>query len=211
MVEVDELCDPGPPGATRRRQISEETRSLPPPRRLAWWRFGREPVKAPFDDVWRLERPRVWTLALRLTGSHDDAEDVAQEVGVRALRGWISFRGDADVRTWLYRITVNVVSRYRTAPHESAPEYAEVAAPHADQPEEQLLRAEGLPAVRRALGALPTELRTPLVLQVYEEMKCREIADLLGLPLGTVLSRLHTARKRLQTLLSEGNPDENAL
>lgn len=193
-------------------QVNEnETPRSPVPRRLSWWGFRREPVKVSFEDVWQRERPRIWALAVRLTGSPDDAEDVAQEVAVRALNGWASFRGDADVRTWLYRITLNVVSRRRTVPREHSSAHAEVAAPRDDQPEERLLRAEGIPDVRRALDALPEELRTPLVLQVYEEMKCREIAALLGLPLGTVLSRLHTARKRLLPLLSERNPNENAL
>jgi RNA polymerase sigma-70 factor (ECF subfamily) len=209
MVEVDELHDPA---LQMRRQTAEgETPRSPPYRRLMWGRLQGKPVKAPFEEVWQVERPRVWALAARLTGSRDDAEDVAQEVAVRALRSWDSFRGDANVRTWLFRITLNVVSRHRSGHQELPPTYAEVAAPRCDQPEERLLRAEGVPAVRRALDALPEELRTPLVLQIYEEMKCREIADLLGLPLGTVLFRLYTARKRLLTLLSEGNSAENAL
>jgi RNA polymerase sigma-70 factor (ECF subfamily) len=117
------------------------------------------------------------------------------------------------VRTWLYRITLNVAarSRSRTASGEGSAEPGEAAAPRHCQPEERLLQAEGAPALREALAALPEEFRTPLVLQVYEEMKCREIADLLALPLGTVLSRLHTARKRLLTHLSEREIDENAL
>ncbi|MES2463653.1 MAG: sigma-70 family RNA polymerase sigma factor [Armatimonadota bacterium] len=210
MVQVDEYCEPVVPGAMRQAGEDEALMS-PSPRRLAWWQFRRAPVKAPFDDVWQAERPRIWALAVRLTGSSDDAEDVAQEVAVRALRGWEAFRGDADVRTWLYRITLNTVSRHRSGPRERLPEYGEVAAPLSDQPEERLLRAEGAPALREALAALPEEFRIPLVLQVYEEMKCREIADLLGLPLGTILSRLHTARKRLLTHLSEREIDENAL
>lgn len=208
MVKVDEYSESARAEASQQRGEDETPRS-PPPRHRAWWQFRRKSVKAPFEDIWRTERPRVWALAARLTGSPDDAEDVTQEVAVRALRSWDSFRGDANVRTWLYRITLNLVSRQRTVPSERTSEYTEVAAPQGDQPEEQLLRAEGLPAVRRALNALPEELRTPLVLQVYEEMKCREIADLLNLPLGTVLSRLYSARKRLLALLSEGK--ENAL
>jgi RNA polymerase sigma-70 factor (ECF subfamily) len=202
MVEVDERRTPPPRGETGR---------------LAWWRPQRAPEKAPFEDIWQVERSRVRSLAARLLGSPDDAEDITQEVAVRALRSWDSFRGDSDVRTWLYRITLNIVSRHRASYREhflqtdASDMSAEVAAPPADQPEERLLQAEGLPDVRRALDALPEELRTPLVLQVYEEMKCREIAALLGLPLGTVLSRLYTARKRLLSLLSEGNSAENAL
>lgn len=150
-------------------------------------------------------------LAARLTGSPDDAEDIAQEVAVRALRGWDGFRREANVRTWLYRITLNLIADRKPNPSDSPVEQAEIAIPKDEQPEEQLLRTEGLPAVRLALDALPAELRTPLILHVYEELKCREIADLLGVPLGTVLSRLHTARKRMLALLKERNVAENAL
>lgn len=179
--------------------------------RAIWRGIRRKSVLTPFEDVWQLERPRVLALAARLTGSPDDAEDIAQEVAVRALRGWDGFRREANVRTWLYRITLNLIADRKPAPPEPSVEQAEIAIPKGEQPEEQLLRAEGLPAVRLALDALPAELRTPLILHVYEELKCREIADLLGVPLGTVLSRLHTARKRMLTHLKERNVAENAL
>ncbi len=219
MVKAGTCCDPTDPtdstGLTVQgiaRQVDAGEMPEPHPvRRTTWWRLQHKPAKLAFDAMWQQERPRVLALAMRLTGSRDDADDVTQEVAVRALRGWESFRGDADVRTWLYRITLNIVSRRRTVHSERPLENAEIAAPRSDQPEEHLLRAEGLPDVRRALDTLPDELRVPLMLQVYEEMKCREIAYLLGLPLGTVLSRLYTARKRLLTLLSEGNSNENAL
>lgn len=207
MVEAETACDAAAVQTQTQTQIQSRAR--------AWWQPRREAAKMPFEDVWRGERPHVWALAARLTGSHEDAEDIAQEVAVRALRGWDAFRGDAAVRTWLYRITLNVASRYpshtATAPPQGGTVPGEVPAPRGDQPEERLLRAEGQPALCAALAALPEEFRIPLVLQVYEEMKCREIADLLGLPLGTVLSRLYTARKRLLTHLSERKIDENAL
>ncbi|MGC4043144.1 MAG: sigma-70 family RNA polymerase sigma factor [Armatimonas sp.] len=179
--------------------------------RTIWRGIRRKAVRTPFEGVWQVERPRVLALAARLTGSPDDAEDVAQEVAVRALRGWDTFRGEANVRTWLYRITLNLVADRKPASSEPFLAQEEAAIPRGEQPEEQLLRTEGIPDVRLALDALPAELRTALVLHVYEELKCREIADLLGVPVGTVLSRLHTARKRMLELLKERNATENAL
>ena len=211
MLKAEESC--GPPGPAHGGVTREAA---------DWLHWGRRARAAnpPFDVVWQAQRPRVWALAARLAGSADAADDLTQEVGVRALQGYPAFRGDSDVTTWLYRITLNVVRRHAPRGAKETPSAADgedggamlaAVAPREDQPEERLLRSEGIPDVRRALDALPDELRTPLVLQVYEELKCREIADLLELPLGTVLSRLHTARKRLLTILSEGNTPGDAL
>ena len=160
--------------------------------------------------VARWERP-IHALAYRTLGRDEDARDVVQEAFLRAYRGLRGFKGQAKFSSWLYRITLNLIADRKPNPSDSPVEQAEIAIPKDEQPEEQLLRTEGLPAVRLALDALPAELRTPLILHVYEELKCREIADLLGVPLGTVLSRLHIARKRMLALLKERNVAENAL
>ena len=144
--------------------------------------------------------------------------------------GWIArlagaprFRGEADRRTYLYRIAINVSLRYKenyrragatesldasdgdalAAHSASAQRIAEAATPLV-----HLLRAERLPRIRAALDALPDDLRTPLVLLVYEDMKYREIAGVLEIPLGTVMSRIHAARQRLRAALPEEFNDE---
>lgn len=171
---------------------------------------------AVFDAAWQAARPQIWRLTARISGSPDAADDLTQEVGLRALQALPRFRGDSDRRTYLYRIAVNVALRHkensrRAGATESldAPDGDAHAPCTADTPLSELLRAERLPRIRAALNALPDDLRTPLVLLVYEEMKYREIAGVLEIPIGTVMSRIHAARQRLRAALPEEFNDES--
>ena len=167
-----------------------------------------------FAAAWQQARPRIWRLTARISGSADAADDLTQEVGLRALQALPRFRGDADRRTYLYRIAVNVALRHNeerrrhgallapttqgaSSPLEPATQNA------ADSPERQLLRSERLPRIRSALDSLPDDLRTPLILLVLDDMKYREIAAVLEIPIGTVMSRIHAARQRLRAALPE--------
>lgn len=152
--------------------------------------------------LWEEYRPRVRRLAARLAGDPELAEDLTQEIGLKVLRSYGEFRGKASPFTWLYRIAVNVVLRHRQRRQIptvglDTPEAATLRTP-APSPESAVLAAELAPVVRAALDRLPAELRAPLVLRVYEELKYREIAAILEIPEGTVMSRLHAARRRLR-------------
>jgi RNA polymerase sigma-70 factor, ECF subfamily len=168
-----------------------------------------------FERLWERERPRIWRLTARLSGSADAADDLTQEVGIRALQAYQNFRGNAAGATWLYRIAVNVVLRWREQDKQRPNiEWDTVAQtlPAADaSPEQRTLRLDAAEHTRRAIDALPEELRTPLLLHVWEGMKYREIAELLDVPQGTVMSRLNTARKRLRERLEREGRGENAL
>src|SRR5437870_3936541 len=75
-----------------------------------------------FEQLWQEHRPRIWRLVARLAGSMDLAEDLTQEVSLRAFQAYGEFRGEASAFTWLYRIAVNVVNRHRERRHtESVP------------------------------------------------------------------------------------------
>lgn len=163
--------------------------------------------QARFERLWEEQRPRIWRLVARLAGSVDVADDLTQEVGLRAFQGFAEFRGEARASTWLYRIAVNVVHRHRERQKETVlldtPEVAALPDNRANGPEETALQNELLPAVRAALERLPDPLRAPLILHVYEGLKYREIAAILEIPVGTVMSRLHTARKNLREELKD--------
>ena len=161
--------------------------------------FGQAQRQAAFARLWEKERARVWRLTAALSGSADEADDLTQEVGLRALESFGQFRGLAAPSTWLYRIAVNVVLRHRERRRECVPlEGLELASSGSGGPERQVLRGESWDRTRAAVEGLSEELRTTLVLHAWEGMSYKEIAAVLGVPTGTVMSRLHAARQRLR-------------
>ncbi len=160
-----------------------------------------------WERLWREYHPRIWRLTARLAGDPDLADDLTQEVALRALEGLDGFRSQSGEFTWLYRIAVNVVLGHRRRRSLETVGLDTPDAAHLPSstpaPEASAVAAELAPVVRAALDRLPEELRTPLVLQVYEGLKYREIAAVLEIPVGTVMSRLHSARQRLREELEE--------
>ena len=160
---------------------------------------------AAFEKFWLPQRPRIWRLVARLAGSADLADDLTQEVSLRAFQGFSRFRRGASASTWLYRIAVHVVLRHRerravdTVPWDTA---AEAPDPR-PSPHFIAVQAEIRPLVWAALERLPDEQRTTVILSVFEELKYREIAAVLDIPLGTVKSRLHSGMARLREELKD--------
>ena len=162
-----------------------------------------------FDELVRRYQGAIVSLIRSLTGGGADAEDLAQEVFVRAWRSLARFRGDSAFRTWLHRIAVNVVrshqgrmSRLRRwlQPASSEAEMTDPieAAADASDMESDVVRRD---AIDRALAAIPAEMREAVVLRDVQGLDYREIADALGVPIGTVESRIFRGRQRLRTLL----------
>ncbi len=153
--------------------------------------------------IYRRYRPRVYSVVARLLGAAD-AEEVTQEVFVRAFRALDRFRAEAQISTWLYRIAVNAalsergrrrVERDRAAPATAAETVAAPAAPDGDP----ALRAR----LTQALAALPPGYRAVLVLHDVEGLEHEEIAHILGCRAGTSKSQLHKARARMRELVGE--------
>lgn len=160
--------------------------------------------------VRRWERP-IFSLAYRLVGSDEDARDVCQETFLAAFRNLRSFRGEAKFSSWLYRIALNAChSRQRQQPTEqvSLEEQAETRGFDPPDPasamDARLFQAERAQLVRRALAALPADMRQVIVMKEYEGLKFHEIADALGIPVSTVKTRLYAGlnmlRRRLEGL-----------
>ena len=146
-----------------------------------------------------------YNLAKWLTQNEHDAEDIVQDAYLRAIRHFGSFQG-GEGRAWLLAIVRNLCYdslrrknvRERTAPFDEQLHYA---CPTTSNPETSLLQKERAGILWRALGELPVELREVLVLRELEELSYKEIATIARVPMGTVMSRLNRARKRLQQVL----------
>ncbi len=155
-----------------------------------------------FAELVRRYQRLVFAVSYRLLGDPDLADDVVQETFVRAFVSLERFRG-TTLRAWLLRIAHNAAldqlrasTRRRTVPLEHASEQVAF-----DVPESGIEQAGLRAALEAALAALPVEQRAVVVLADVEGLPYEEIAQALGLPLGTVKSRLARARVRLRTLL----------
>jgi RNA polymerase sigma-70 factor, ECF subfamily len=164
-----------------------------------------------FEPLVEKYRQRVWRLAYQVLHDREEAWDVAQEAFVRAFHSLPSFRGQSAFYTWLFRITVNVATdRHRQRGAQARAfgpervteeEWARTTPDPGGGPEQQAARKEQRERIRSALDALPPKARTIIMLSDIEGLSYREIAEVLNCPIGTVMSRLHNARKRLKALL----------
>jgi RNA polymerase sigma factor (sigma-70 family) len=156
----------------------------------------------------------AYGLARYLTRNDADADDVVQESLLRALRHFGGFRGEgaSQSRAWVLAIVRNMAYtwRRRRGAEASATEFDETIHSEAtagEHPGSELARRDSHATLARALDRLPHDLREVIVLREIEGLSYKEIGDVVGVPIGTVMSRLSRARKRLQealTLSGEG-------
>ena len=141
-------------------------------------------------------------MAYRITRRTDIAEDVGQETFIRAYRALGRFERGRPLGPWLVRIAANLAINQRRSPRSREQELPEghAAEPARENgPLAQLLDREAGAVLEHAVGALPAEQRAVFVLRVYEDLSYQEIAETLGLSIGTVMSRLSRAREKLRT------------
>jgi RNA polymerase sigma-70 factor (ECF subfamily) len=163
------------------------------------------------EIVNRWER-RIFALAYGMLGREEDARDATQETFISAFRNLRNFRGEAKVSSWLHRIAVNqCISKQRRAKvrgetpleDENESEGASFFASAKESPAVEAESRERTITVRRAVNALPPELKQVIVMKEFEELTFQEIAEVLELPLSTVKSRLYTALKQLRLRLEK--------
>lgn len=163
-----------------------------------------------FDELVRRHQVAIVNLIRALTARSADAEDLAQEVFVRAWRGLGRFRGDSTFRTWLHRVALNVIRSHQgrlarlrhffvVPPGDQGAneDPIERAADEQDM-ESDIVRRD---AIDKALASIPDELRVAVILRDVQGLDYREIAAALGVPIGTVESRIFRGRQRLRPLL----------
>jgi RNA polymerase sigma-70 factor (ECF subfamily) len=162
--------------------------------------------------------PSLYAAALRMTRNPVDAEDLVQETYLKAYRGFHGFEQGTNLKAWLYRILTNTyINTYRAKkrrPDESDLEDVEdlylyrrlgglEAATMGRSAEDQLLDTYTDEEVKAALESLPEQFRMAVLLADVEGFAYKEIAEILDIPIGTVMSRLHRGRKGLQKKLYE--------
>ena len=147
----------------------------------------------------------MFNIALRITGDADAANDCAQEAFIRAYRALHQYDPSLPFGPWLYRITTNASLNYvqrwhaRETPVEELPERATEAEVG---PEATAVRREEVAEVVAAMAELPPSYRAALTLRHMQQLSYQEVADALGIPLGTVKTHLHRARAALKVRIA---------
>jgi RNA polymerase sigma-70 factor (ECF subfamily) len=160
-----------------------------------------------FDELVRRHQGAMITLARVLTSGRGDAEDLAQDVFVRAWRNLGAFRGESTFRTWLHRVAINVIRTSQSRQGRLLRLF--VARDTGDRAPETASGEEAVDAtlarrqiIDRALAALPDDLRVAVTLRDLQGLEYKEIAETLDVPIGTVESRIFRARQKLKPLLA---------
>ena len=171
-----------------------------------------------FADQAMQYAPQLYSAALRMTRNQADAEDLVQETYLRAYRGFGGFEEGTNLKAWLYRILTNTfINSYRAKkrrPDETELDEGEnlflyrrlgglEAATAGRSAEDELMDWFTDGEVKDAVDGLPENFRIPVVLADVEGFSYKEIAEMLDIPIGTVMSRLHRGRKALQKQLYE--------
>jgi RNA polymerase sigma-70 factor (ECF subfamily) len=174
--------------------------------------------QATFTDQAMEHMPSLYSAALRMTRNPADAEDLVQETYLKAYRGFGSFEQGTNLKAWLYRILTNTfINRYRAAkrrPEETDLDDVEdfylyrrlgglEEARASRSAEDEMMGFFSEEEVKAAVEALPEQFRLAVLLADVEGFSYKEIASILDIPIGTVMSRLHRGRKNLQKQLYE--------
>ena len=168
------------------------------------------------EQVFREHGPRVYSLARRMLGNDADADDVAQDVLLQVVRKLDTFRGEANLGTWLHRVTVNAALAHRRKRAQRAERehhdpldwfqenghHAQPVRPWSIAPDAIALQQESTELIEKAIAGLPEMYRDVFVLADVEGLPNAEIGDMLGLSLPAVKSRLHRARLLMRDALA---------
>jgi RNA polymerase sigma-70 factor (ECF subfamily) len=167
-----------------------------------------------FEPLVEKYRRRIFRLAFGVLRDQEEAMDAAQEAFVKAFRALPKFKGNSAFYTWLFRITMNLAldrkrqraTRTRSMGTEDVPpeEWERTAVSTEPDPADEATGAQRRERIARALETLSEHHRAIIILSDIEGLQYREIAEVLGIPMGTVMSRLHHARKRLREALGAG-------
>ena len=174
---------------------------------------ARDGSEDAFRELVERHKDRVASVVIRMLGNTADAEDVGQETFIRFYRGLRGFRGQATVGTYLTRIAVNLaISELRKRRRRSIIVPLAVPGRERDEPETDYAdpRASAeyddtADRIQQALQELKPELRSVIVLRLMEGYSTKETAEILGIPIGTVLSRLRRSQDKLKRLLLYSN------
>ena len=161
-----------------------------------------------FDELVRTYRPRVYALALHLTGQASDADDITQDAFFKAYRKLPEFEGRSEFFTWIYRITLHRAlnvkrdkNRRRTVPLDDPRLVAAVAVDSQGDPERAAQLSDQYRALLEAFDQLSPLLQTTVVLTTLQGLNYKEAAVVLGTTEGTIAWRIHEARRKMRGYL----------
>ena len=160
---------------------------------------------AAFEEIVRRYQRRVYATAVRIVRRHELADEVVQEAFLRAFESLARFDLARPFGPWICRIAANQAINHVRSPaarEQQLPDPAPEPASSAPGPLDRILDGEARGVLQEALDELPAEQRAVFALRVFEELSYREIADALGIQMGTVMSRLARARERLKDALA---------
>ena len=162
--------------------------------------------------------PQLFSTALRMTRNRSDAEDLVQETYIKGWRSFHTFQEGTNLRAWLFRIMTNTyINKYNAAKRKGTEvELDDVEelflykrlgsidqSKLSSSAEDQMLNLFTDDEVKNALESLPEDFRIPVLLSDVDGFSYKEIAEMLEIPMGTVMSRLHRGRKAMQKMLYE--------
>ena len=175
-----------------------------------------------FEELLLLHQKKVYNLCLRMSANPDDALDLSQEAFLRVWRSLGQYQFEASFSTWLFRLTSNICIDFLrrkkrrqetslTESYDDSDEGAELSVPDVQPgPEQQAMTNETKIELARAMEQLSPEHREILQLRVIEDLQYEQIADILGVRVGTVKSRLARARLSFRKILKAGNYFDSA-
>jgi RNA polymerase sigma-70 factor (ECF subfamily) len=167
-----------------------------------------------FTELMRRYQQRVYWVARRIVGTHEDADDIAQEAFIKAYLGLGDFRGDASFFTWLYRIAVNLslnaVRKRQVLNYLRESEVLSRILPLGNDPHQDLELQETEARLQRAIAILPEKQRAVFVLRYYDEMPYEEIAGVLKTSVGGLKANYFHALRKVQEYMNDETSTRNS-
>ena len=159
-----------------------------------------------FDEIVKRYQRKVYTLARRILGNHEDADDIAQEVFIKLFYSLSDFKRESSLFTWIYRITVNECRSFlRKKKIKEFIQIDEVTnlLKFGQTPDQELFEREERNLIERAVEKLPTKQRMIFVMRFFEDLDYQEIAKILNKPIGTLKANYFHAVKKIQKFIKD--------
>lgn len=179
----------------------------------------KEQQKKLFQELLMPELGALFRTALRMTRNREDAEDLVQETTTKAFSAFDRFEEGTNFRAWIFKILTNtfINNYYRVRERDKLPSLDEMEEESAFQPvfdgispEQALLNTLTKEDIQKAIDVIPIDFKSVVILNLVEGFSYKETAEILDIPIGTVMSRLHRGRKILQKLLWEYSSLKNS-
>lgn len=159
-----------------------------------------------FNEMVRRYHSRIYWVARRMVKSHEDADDIAQEVFVRAYAALKDFRGEANIYTWLYRIAVNLsinhLRKQKVRKLVDISDYLNFLSKDAEQ-DRDVIHDENVSLIERAIQTLPEKQRAVFIMRYYDELPYEQISSILGTSVGGLKANFHHAVKKISAFVKK--------